>query len=208
MNQKEKSQLSREKILNAAIVEFGTKGYSNASINNICNDNKISKGLIYHNYKNKDEIFLSCVKHCFDELIKYLSKEELNNYEFEKGIKKYLDLRYEFFNENENLSHIFFNTILQPPVHLKDEIKSLRKDFDELNIKHYKYEISKIKLREGITEEDAMEFFWIFIEMFNGYFQSKSYGNNDFNSLIQDHELKLSKILNIMIYGLTREGSK
>ena len=75
MNQKEKSQISKDKILNAAIAEFGTKTYENASLNNICNDNKISKGLIYHYFKNKDELFLKCVKVCFDELVDYLSKE-------------------------------------------------------------------------------------------------------------------------------------
>ena len=49
MKQKEKSQISKEKILNAAIIEFGTKTYESASLNNICSDNNISKGLIYHN---------------------------------------------------------------------------------------------------------------------------------------------------------------
>ncbi|MCS4468495.1 hypothetical protein JTS96_08050 [Clostridium botulinum] len=32
-------------------MEFGTKDYGKASLNNICNDNNISKGLIYHYYK-------------------------------------------------------------------------------------------------------------------------------------------------------------
>lgn len=51
MKQKEKNKISRDKILNAAIIEFGTKDYGKASLNNICNDNNISKGLIYHYYK-------------------------------------------------------------------------------------------------------------------------------------------------------------
>jgi len=65
--------------------------------------------------------------------------------------------------------------------------------------------LSNVTLRDNITEEEAMEYFFVFQEMFNGDFQSKAYENLDFNSLIEMHELKLSKILNIMLYGISKE---
>ncbi len=205
MNQKEKSRISKDKILNAAIAEFGTKTYENASLNNICNDNKISKGLIYHYFKNKDELFLRCVKVCFDEFVDYLSKEEFDQLDFQKYMQNYLDLRYRFFQDNIYYSHIFFHAVLQPPVHLKEQIKDLRADFDTLNISHYRMALSNVTLRHNISEEEAIEYFFIFQEMFNGCFQSKAYESLDFNSLIEMHELKLSKILNIMLYGISKE---
>ncbi len=205
MNQKEKSQLSKDKILNAAIAEFGTKTYENASLNNICNDNKISKGLIYHYFENKDELFLKCVKACFDAFVDYLSKEEFDQLDFQKYMQSYIDLRYRFFQENVYYSHIFFNAVLQPPVHLKEKIRDLRADFDALNIKHYRMALSNATLRDGITKEEATEYFFIFQEVFNGYFQDKAYESLDLNSIIEVHELKLSKILNIMIYGIAKE---
>ncbi|MEW9095879.1 MAG: TetR/AcrR family transcriptional regulator [Clostridiaceae bacterium] len=205
MTQKEKSKISKDKILNAAIVEFGTKNYGDASLNNICNDNNISKGLIYHYYKNKDDLFLSCVKYCFDQFVDYLQSEEFDQNDFQSIIQKSLDLRYVFFKDNIYLSHIFFNIVLQPPMHLKEEIKVLRKNFDDFNMNIYRFALSKIKLREGITEEEAMEYFGILQETFNGYFQSKTYENYDLNGLIKSHEITLGKILNIMIYGIAKE---
>jgi len=204
MKQKEKSEISKEKILNAAIVEFGTKSYDNASLNNICNDNNISKGLIYHNFKNKDELYLCCVKECFDEFTSFLSKADYNSQDASENIKKLLNLRYQFFRENTYYSNIFFNTILQPPTHLKENIKEIRRSFDGFNISHYKTALNGITLRDGITKDEAMEYFFIFQEMFNGYFQSKVYESLDFNSLIEAHEVKLSKILNIMLYGIAK----
>ncbi len=186
MKQEEKNQISKEKILNAAIVEFGTKSYENASLNNICNNNNISKGLIYHYFKNKDELFLSCVKACFDALVDYLNKEDFNQNDFQ----------------------IFFNILLQPPIHLKEQIKDLRSDFDALNINQYRMALCNVTLREGISEEEAIEYFFIFQEMFNGYFQSKAYESSDFNSLIEAHEVNLRKILNIILYGIAKEESK
>ncbi|MBU5675422.1 TetR/AcrR family transcriptional regulator [Alkaliphilus sp. MSJ-5] len=205
MKQLKKSQISRDKILNAAIAEFGTKSYENASINNICNDNNISKGLIYHYFKNKDELFLNCVKTCFDALVNYLSKEDFYQDDIQNSIEKYLDLRYRFFREYPYYSQIFFNALLQPPMHLKEQIKDLRNDFDALNISQYRKTICNLTLREGITEEEAIEYFFFFQEMFNGYFQSRVYESSDFNFLIEAHEVNLQKILNIILYGIAKE---
>ena len=56
MKKEEKTRRTYEKIRNAAIVEFGTKSYENASLNTICSENNISKGLLYHNFKGKDDL--------------------------------------------------------------------------------------------------------------------------------------------------------
>jgi AcrR family transcriptional regulator len=205
MKREEKNQLSKDKILNAAIAEFGIKSYENASLNNICSDNNISKGLIYHYFANKDELYLCCVKACFDDLTKFLDGEKYDFTNFQKGINQYLVVRYRFFNEYPNYGNLFLGTVLQPPAHLKKKIKELRKGFDAQGIRYYKTALEHIVLRENITEDEVMEYFFIFQEMFNGYFGSKAYENSNFNSLIEAHEMKLSKILNMMLYGIAKE---
>lgn len=204
MKQKDKSQISKDKILAAALEEFGTKSYEQASLNTLCNDNGISKGLIYHYFQNKDELYLSCIKTCFDALTQALNEVSYHSSDFQVDMKKYLDLRYDFFHENPFYSNLFFSAVLQPPSHLKTQIREIRKPFDALNIKHYKNALCHITLRDDISEDEAMEYFFIFQEMFNGYFQNKAYQNFDYKSLIQAHELSLSKILNIMLYGIAK----
>lgn len=202
MRQKEKSKISKDKIINAAIVEFGTKNYENASLNTICNDNNISKGLIYHYFKNKDELFLECVRICFHELIKYLSVNNITKGDFQEVIKEYVSLRYDFFQQNPQYSNLFFQTVLQPPVHLRLEIKELRRDFDEFNLNNYRYALESVTLRDGISKDEAVEYFLVFQEMFNAYFQNKIYEGYDFNLLVKDHEVNIRKLLNIMLYGI------
>ena len=53
MKKEEKTELTKKKILAAALQEFGTNGYRGASLNAIC-ESGIPKGLLYHNFKNKD----------------------------------------------------------------------------------------------------------------------------------------------------------
>lgn len=45
MKQEEKTRLTRERIINAGIKEFGSKGYAGASINSV-SDSGIAKGLL------------------------------------------------------------------------------------------------------------------------------------------------------------------
>ena len=117
MNQKEKTQLSYQKILSAAIIEFGTHSYESASINTICSENQISKGLVYHNFKNKDELYLRCVKVCFDEMTSYLRNATHASEDANEKIRKLLILRQQFFQENPYFSNIFFQAVLNPPKH-------------------------------------------------------------------------------------------
>jgi len=53
----------QERILNAALKEFAQKGYENASTNEIVKSAGISKGLLFHYFKNKKELYLFLYNH-------------------------------------------------------------------------------------------------------------------------------------------------
>ena len=54
MKREEKNALSRQRILEAALREFSEKGYAAASLNTVCAENGISKGIIYHYFADKE----------------------------------------------------------------------------------------------------------------------------------------------------------
>ena len=66
MKREEKNALSQQRILEAAMEEFSRKGYEGASLSTACAEKGISKGIVYHHYKDKDELYLRCVQLCFD----------------------------------------------------------------------------------------------------------------------------------------------
>ena len=206
MNQKEKSRLSYNRILNAAIVEFGTHNYESASVNTICSENQISKGLIYHNFKNKDELYLRCVEVCFIEMTSYLRNAKYTSEDPEDCIHELLTMRQQFFQENPYLSNIFFQTVLNPPKHLLHEIHKLRQEFDEFHASRYRELLKTVKLREGITIDMAVEYFFAFQEMFNNFFQNRVREDEDFISVIKNHELYLTNVINIILYGIAKEN--
>lgn len=201
MKKEEKTKLTRERIIQAAMEEFGTRGYDGAALNSICGRYEISKGLIYHNFDGKDDLYLSCVKHCFKEVVAYLKDKDISD-----DLEKYMQLRFRYFSEHPLQARIFFEAILQPPPGLAAQIKELRAEFDEFNRQVYRGALSHMTLREEIDENAAMEYYEIMQEMFNGYFSSPAYGGKDFPALVADHEKNLIKMINLMLYGIAERS--
>lgn len=69
MKQEERTELTRKKIMKAAVNEFGSYGYEGDTIGRICKTGSINKGLIYHNFKDKDALYLACMKESCDLLM-------------------------------------------------------------------------------------------------------------------------------------------
>ena len=109
VKKEEKTEITRNKIFTAAMHEFGSKGYALGAINNICKTG-INKGLIYHNFKDKDELYLECVKKSCSDLIGYVTDH--NGLE---SFARYMRVRKEFFQEKEAEAYIFLEARTNPP---------------------------------------------------------------------------------------------
>jgi TetR/AcrR family transcriptional regulator len=51
------SDLAKKKILEAALKEFATRGYEAASTNAIATEAQVAKGLVFHHFGNKEQLF-------------------------------------------------------------------------------------------------------------------------------------------------------
>lgn len=192
-----------QRIVASARIEFGTKSYGEASMNTICKNGEISKGSLYHYFKDKDALYLYCVKAVFESLVATLNEGKDTFDQGEKAITHYLSLRQRFFNENPYEAFIFTSTLLHPPIHLLQEIKEIKKELEAFNNAYYQKAIEHLTLKSDYTKEEAVTYFLIFQESFNHYFQNKSYEN--YQAFIADHELKLNKLLKIILYGMAQE---
>ncbi|MGZ9587141.1 TetR/AcrR family transcriptional regulator [Paenibacillus marinisediminis] len=63
------------RILNAAMNEFARNGYANASTNEIVKAAGISKGLLFHYFDNKKQLFLYIYDYCLDISMKELYEQ-------------------------------------------------------------------------------------------------------------------------------------
>ena len=198
MKQSEKTQLTISKILEAATEEFGTNGYAGGAVNNICKHG-INKGLVYHNFRDKDELYLACLKKSCETLVALVEKDHCT-----PDLLQYMNTRMYFFQTYPREAHIFFEAILQPQEALWDRIQEILRPFEEINEKIYRSAVSSITLRDGITEEDAIGYFRQMQRMFNGYFSSPAYRHTALDEQIREHETNLPRLLDFMLYGISK----
>lgn len=202
MKRREKSLQSRQRILDGALKEFAANSYAEASLNNICNDNDISKGIIYHYFKSKDELYLLCVQECFDELTAYLSDAVRTlSGGIEEHLRGYFDARLHFFSDNPLYLQLFCNAILNPPAHLRSAISKLKRDFDKLNVTVLTELLEEISLRPGITVAEVVEDFRTYQDFFNARYLSLQQGRST-ESMLRDHEERCHRQLRTLLYGV------
>lgn len=202
MKRSEKTALTLSKIMEAAIIEFGANGYVGGSVNNICKSG-INKGLIYHNFKGKDELYLKCLEKSCEMLINQIEKNNCSS-----NLLRYMSVRMSFFKEYPNEAHIFFESILQPQEHLWNEIQEILQPFEKINETVYHSIVSTVKLRDGITEKEAIEYFKQMQRMFNGYFSSSAYRRMSLDEQLNKHETSLPKLLDFILYGIAKGGKE
>ncbi|MGI5856846.1 MAG: TetR/AcrR family transcriptional regulator [Candidatus Merdivicinus sp.] len=204
MKQEERTSLTRERIIKAAMREFGVKGYAGTTLNAICGEGGIAKGLFYHNFSGKDTLYLACVDQCFAGLRAYLGEQAETG-----GLQVCMKLRFRYFAEHPLCARIFFEAVLQPPPELAAEIRTCKREFDAFNKKIYQSALSGLTLRDGVTEADALDYYEMMQEMFNGYYSSPAYAGKDFQTIMADHEERLAKLVDFMLYGIAeRRGQE
>ena len=206
MKRNDKNALSRQRILDAALHEFAAKGYDGASLNTVWAENGISKGIIYHHFKDKDEIYLLCVEMCFKELTDYLGKAEKTLAgTVEARLQGYFDARLSFFYENPLYLGIFFDAALQPPEALIPAIAKLRREFDQLNISVLTGLLCSKPLREGLSVAAVVEDFGMYMDFFNLRFKNTLHDGLSAESTLIEHEERCHRQLDILLHGIFGE---
>lgn len=199
MKKHQKTELTVSRILEAAMSEFGKNGYAGGTINNICKAG-INKGLLYHNFSGKDELYLTCLRLSCEKLMEYLREHSGT-----ETPEKYLSARMDFFNEHPEEAHIFFEALLDPPAQLSEETATALSGFNELNEEMYVRTLDGVILRDGISREDALSYFHLMQLMLNGYFSSPAFQYTEPQKKVELHETAVSKLLNCMLYGIAKE---
>jgi AcrR family transcriptional regulator len=203
MNREEKNRQTRRKILDSALAEFSRNGYKGSSVNTICSSHHISKGIIYHYFDSKDDLYLACVTECFQKLTDYLdqalSAEEASS---EKQLENYFSVRMTFFQENPIYQPIFCEAIISPPEPLLPQILSCRKAFDDLTISTLTNLLRPLPLKPQITICEIVEIFQEFQDFINAKYHSFPISSAEFEK--RDHHCR--KILKILLYGVVERS--
>lgn len=164
MTQEERKRRSRQEICRVALEEFGTYGYEKTTMERICTRHNISKGMMYHYFANRDQLYLHCVERTFGDLKVYL--EQAVEREMVQSARKnpveaiqgYFLLRETYFRDRPLEKGIFEEVLFRPPKHLLEQIGALRAPVRAVNVRFLLWLMDQSRLRPGLTRDRAARY--------------------------------------------------
>lgn len=203
MKREDKNNLSRKRILEAALGEFSARGYEGASLNTAWAEKGISKGIIYHHFKDKDEIYLICVRKCFEALTDHLrARAETLSGSPEQRLESYFDARSRFFAENPLYLGIFCDAAFLPPSALAEAVAECRREFDALNLSMLTDLLRAASLRKDLTIGIIVADFQSYMDYFNLRFKAEWKHGLSPETALKEHEERCHRQLDILLHGV------
>ena len=201
MKKELKTKLTQERIIEAALVEFAQKGYKAFGINELCKNHKISKGILYHNFSGKTEIYLACVRESFQKAVSIIRGESGDI----PSLVEYVERRHRFSKDFPHHSHVFFEAWMTAPAEIAEEVEKEKAVFEDLNRQVSEKLLAESTLKDHISQEQALDYLTFIQQLFRSYYLAAS-GSEEAGSLASQYENDLQKVLHLMIYGIFKDG--
>ncbi|WP_147533410.1 TetR/AcrR family transcriptional regulator [Bacillus marasmi] len=156
------SEEKQDRILNAAIKEFAYKGYQKASTNEIVKEAEISKGLLFHYFNNKKDMYLFLYSHFMDLSMKQiLEKIDWTNKDLFKRYKNIGFLKFELFQKYPEMFNFLKSVFKEDAPEVKSDIDKKNKQLIDSGYKDMFGDIDVTMFKDGLDIEKTLNIiFW------------------------------------------------
>jgi TetR/AcrR family transcriptional regulator len=205
-------QEKKELIIKVALEEFVQNGYEKASTDLITSRAGISKGILFHYFKSKKNLYLYLVHYAWDLLTEKSleSVQEIKSDDFFERIKEVVLLKQKVSIPYMLETQFLMDASTNPPVAVKEEMSILLKKHYETFHEDYlldhvfrKELIQKDKLREDISVDTVIKMTMFIIEQMTNKYQLL-YKNKQFDYFNNPDVMtqELNDYLKIVKYGV------
>lgn len=158
-------QEKKEHILMTALQEFSEKGYDGASTNLIVQRAGVSKGLLFHYFGNKRNLYLATFEMCFEKMLPYFNHKFLHvSSNIIERIMEISLLKLKIAMEQPLMHSFLTAAYIEAPEEVRDEIKTR---YEQLTAQYMPYVLENIDyslFKEDINREKALELIMIVLD--------------------------------------------
>lgn len=151
------SEDKRKRILEAALEEFSKYGYTLCSTNIITEKAQVSKGLLFHIFHSKKQLYLTLVNNCIEDLKEALNKLDLKKEDFFQMLKGSSEGKLLFYTNNQNHYRLLCEAFYNTPKEVKEELGSLLSSLTSSSYSLIYETFQKEPLRQGVNRNKALE---------------------------------------------------
>lgn len=199
----------KKKVINACIYEFADKGYEKASTNTIIKEAGISKGILFHYFSNKKNLFFYILDYCMqamtEEFMKYPLTETKDIFQrfSELGV-----IKLKIAQEYPYIVKLFMEALASPPEDMRSEIEKKYLQASQEYMPTIFKDIDYSKFRGGVEPSKAIEVITLFIGAL-GEKYLKDYKGKE-HELFQDYDKIMAEYMEymeILKYGMYSSDS-
>jgi AcrR family transcriptional regulator len=160
----------KKRILNACIKEFAINNYDKASTNNIVANAEISKGILFHYFGNKKNLYLYVFEYAVTFLLQKMQQKLPNpSTDIFEMIIQYGNIKLEVSIEEPYLYSIIYDSYFNAPKILKNAITKKYQHLYENQYEKIFNTVDKSKFKNDVDPIKAIKLIIYFLE---GYYNS------------------------------------
>jgi|AGTN01.3.fsa_nt_gi Transcriptional regulator len=198
----------RHKILQASLAEFAEHGYSGASTNRIVQAAGISKGLLFHYFGSKKELFLYVLDHTISHLMRKMARNSASlSGDFFETMGQYALIKMQIGVEEPQMYHMLYDVYVNLPAEIKADLTERYGQILSGQRKAFVLTMDASRLRDGVTAEAAATLITDFLD---GYYQRsiehyKTMTPDELLASMDDMKDDIMGYLNIIKRGVYRD---
>jgi AcrR family transcriptional regulator len=126
----------RQLILDVALRHFADRGYAGTSVQDIVDEAKVAKPMVYYYFQSKAGLFLALIYGALDERFRVLSQAADYPGSFDKKLVAVLVALFKFIKEHRELVRLAFASTFAAPGELPPELQykdQCRRSFEFFN---------------------------------------------------------------------------
>ncbi len=198
------SRERREVIINAALMEFAAKGYKDASTNRIIEGADISKGSLFHYFKNKKQLFIYLLDFSIEKIVSEIKiRVDFAEKDLFKRIRQMVDIELELSQIYPTIFQFVEAAYFEQSVEVMHELEERKES--ALFTKKLFDDIDTSLFKKGIDATQAIKVIWWSLDGL-GREISKAHEHNrqiDYEQATQETE----QLLQFLTETFYQEGS-
>jgi AcrR family transcriptional regulator len=204
MNQEERSERSRQQILDAALKLFSHRGYGATSVRDIAEEAGLSKGNVYHHFPDKETIFRALLDRYFLAMSQpeFPFNRALASQDFPDNLEELgLAARDTVRDYREYVALIYVDVVEFDGSHVRKFYQEMANRFESFIKIHGMEERLRSKLAEGLSPSSAV---MLATRIFYNYFSIEILFGVE-NHFGKSTEEAVEEIARILRRGMLRE---
>lgn len=193
----------KEKIMKASLEEFSEFGFDKASTDRISQRAGVSKGLIFHYFGSKENLYMTTMNSCIDDVLYEFDNVEFQETDFISKLMKMMEVKYNFFKKHPLHYKLMVNGFYDSPKKLQKKLEHSYSELKQIGYNSIVHMIKDLPVKKDITIEEIVAIIVSITSIIEGkyinFFTEETYSFEEFYDKAKEDYIRL---INIVMHGI------